>query len=162
MEIEYTARYLKLYQKLKNKRSIKDTDKVVRALTLFENLSEIQKSNLDVKLRDIDKTYRIRYSNNPEMRIIFFVKDLVQNDEKQKKKILELLWVGSREDYKRFAYNKIREEEESGMKIMISERHLKRINMKILDILLESEKDTSNSSNFSTVKFVKLVYQLGC
>lgn len=155
MELEYTSRYLKQLKKLKNKRSVEDTDKIVNQLMGFENLSEILKSNMDVKFRDVDKTYRIRYSGKPEMRIIFVPKEVVDKEGLKSKRVLELIWVGTREDYKRFAYNRVQEEIEEGLKIMITENQFR--------LIKESEAESSNlpNSTFSPSAFAKEVYRVG-
>lgn len=137
MELQFTKKYLKLFSKIRNDRSKKETEKVINVLMATPNSFELTNSNisnvtqsgqgqkLDVKKREIDNTYRIRYSGKPEMRIIFRILDAsTQNDKKQ---ILELLWVGSRESYELYAHASINEETEKKLILLISESQFKKL-----------------------------------
>lgn len=129
MEKIYTPKFLKLYNKIRNKRSKEDTDRVLNTIQTAENFVELHKL-LDIKKYTIDGTYRIRYSNNPEFRIRF---DLVSNSDKTGQ-ALELLLVMSREDYGdwdvRAIKESINEDKHHRRFIMISESQLRRIFLK--------------------------------
>lgn len=190
MELEFTARFIKLRSKIRNQRSVKDTDKVMEALRSTPNMFELFKI-LDLKYRMIDETYRIRYSNKPEMRIIFKVKEVIsttdfqkpeekkwtwnniQNESKtenksekqNKKQMLELLWIGSREDYEKFAHNAITEETDDKFNISITEKQLKKLieeNLEDLDVLDDTEtNDVESELDFTPEKFAKMVKGVG-
>lgn len=133
MELQFTKKYLKLFSKIRNERSKKDTEKVINVLMSTPNSFELTNTNissgqgqkLDVKKREIDDTYRIRYSGKPEMRIVFKILDV--STQKDKKQILELLWVGSRESYEIYAHSPINEEIEKKLVVTISESQFKKI-----------------------------------
>jgi hypothetical protein len=133
MELQFTKKYLKLFGKIRNERSKKETEKVINVLmstpNSFEltntNISSSQGQKLDVKKREIDGTYRIRYSGKPEMRIVFKILDV--STQKDKKQILELLWVGSRESYEIYAHSPINEEIEKKLVVTISESQFQRL-----------------------------------
>lgn len=123
MELLYTKKFLKLKSKIRNPRSIKDTEKILNDLLKLQNLFELEHSTLDIKKRVIDNTYRVRYSGKPEMRIVFRVVD--QSTQTDKKQVLEMLWIGSREDYEIYAHNPINEEIEKKVIIYITESQFK-------------------------------------
>lgn len=126
MELLFTKKFLKLKKKIRNQKSLKDTDKIITDLNSKSNLFEIQNSSLDVKKRVIDETYRVRYSNNPEMRILFRVID--KSTATNKKQVLEMLWVGSREDYEIYSHNAINEEINTKIVIFITESQFNKLN----------------------------------
>jgi uncharacterized FlgJ-related protein len=194
MELEFTSRFIKLRFKIRNQRSIKDTDKVMETLRSTLNMFELHKV-LDLKYRVIDDTYRIRYSNKPEMRIIFRIMEVdsqplekksgeksyewknfqrvnVQTEnikedqsEKQKKKqILELLWIGSREEYEKYAHNAIREDVENKLSITITEEQYKKLNQLLQEDIEDLDVEmmgTPNDTNFSRENFAKVVKSVG-
>lgn len=123
MELLYTKKFLKQKSKLRNGRSVKDTDKILNDLAKFKNTFELEHSSLDIKKRVIDDTYRVRYSGKPEMRIVFKVVD--QSTQTDKKQVLEMIWIGSREDYEVYAHNSINEEILNRVVIYITESQFK-------------------------------------
>jgi len=187
MELEFTARFIKLRSKVRNQRSVKDTDKVIEVLRNTPNMFELHKI-LDLKYRAVDGTYRIRYSNKPEMRIIFNQKEVIvtndfqKTDEKKwswdnpqshgkndnktekqnKKQVLELLWIGSREEYGKFSNNAITEETDNKFNISITEKQLNILMLENLEDLDNIETDDiENELNFTPEKFGKMVRSVG-
>ena len=187
MELEFTTRFIKLRSKIRNQRSVKDTDKVIEVLRNTPNMFELHKI-LDLKYRAVDGTYRIRYSNKPEMRIVFSEKEVIvtndfqkpeekkwswnniQNEgknenktEKQnKKQVLELLWIGSREEYGKFANNAITEETDSKINISITEKQLNKLLQENLEDIDNLETDSiENELEFTPEKFGKMVRSVG-
>ncbi len=160
MELEYTSRFLKLKSKIRNQRSIKDTDKVLDVLTTTPNLFEIHKI-LDVKHRAVDDTYRIRYSNKLEMRIIFEIKEIVKPTEKRQ--ILELLWIGSREDYEKYSHAAIKEGIDENFNIILTEEQFRKLSNLLKEDMTDDIESTDNSnetSDFTPQKFATLVTAL--
>jgi mRNA-degrading endonuclease RelE of RelBE toxin-antitoxin system len=116
MEIIYTARFLKDYNDIKEKRGKKDTDKVVSLIQAAPNFIELNKM-LDVKKLNVGLGgYRIRYSNKPEYRIRF---DIVDNK-------IELQLVLTREKYQKYAHRPLNESTESKpMTLIVTESQLR-------------------------------------
>jgi uncharacterized FlgJ-related protein len=190
MELEFTARFIKLRSKVRNQRSVKDTDKVIEVLRNTPNMFELHKI-LDLKYRAVDGTYRIRYSNKPEMRIVFNQKEVIvtndfqKTDEKKwswdnpqshgkndnktekqnKKQVLELLWIGSREEYGKFSNNAITEETDNKFNISITEKQLNILMLENLEDLEDLDNietdDIENELNFTPEKFGKMVRSVG-
>jgi len=189
MELEFTARFIKLRSKVRNQRSVKDTDKVIEVLRNTPNMFELHKI-LDLKYRAVDGTYRIRYSNKPEMRIVFNQKEVIvtndfqKTDEKKwswdnsqrhgkndnktekqnKKQVLELLWIGSREEYGKFSNNAITEETDNKLNISITEKQLNILMLEDLDDIETDDIETDdieNELNFTPEKFGKMVRSVG-
>jgi uncharacterized FlgJ-related protein len=189
MELEFTARFIKLRSKVRNQRSVKDTDKVIEVLRNTPNMFELHKI-LDLKYRAVDGTYRIRYSNKPEMRIVFNQKEVIvtndfqKTDEKKwswdnpqshgkndnktekqnKKQVLELLWIGSREEYGKFSNNAITEETDNKFNISITEKQLNLLMLEDLDNIETDDiemDDIENELNFTPEKFGKMVRSVG-
>lgn len=94
MEIQYTPKFLRLLGKLKDKRAKEETEKVVDKIKKANDFVELT-NLLDVK-KYVVGSYRIRYSGKPEMRIKF---SLIPNQKDGIKNIVELRWVGTREEY---------------------------------------------------------------
>lgn len=124
MQIQYTARFLKSMSKIKDKRMIKDTEKVLSRIQQAENFVELYKI-LDInKLEEGLGGYRIRYSGKPEMRIRF---DLLSDPMDKNKKTVELQFVGTREEYEKYAHKSMNESVSKKMIIFITEEQFKKV-----------------------------------
>ena len=122
MKIEYTPRYLKDLSDIRDKRAIKDTEKIERLINMSPNFVELHKI-IDIKKYDPGLGgYRIRYSGNPEYRIRF---ELIDDPEKPREKIIKLQMVLSREKYEKYAHKSINESLEKRMRIIITESQLR-------------------------------------
>ena len=124
----YTSKFLKQLNKIKNKRSKEDTDDILNKIQSASNFVDLH-NVLDIKKYQIDGTYRIRYSNNPEYRIRF---DLV--DRKDKGHAIELLLVMSREDYglwdTRAIKESINESQTPKLRVIVTESQFSRLFLK--------------------------------
>ena len=118
MEIIYTARFLKDYNDIKEKRGKKDTDKVISLIQAAPNFVELNKMIDIKKLNAGIGGYRIRYSNKPEYRIrVELVGDKI-----------ELLLVLPREKYEKYAHRALNESVTSKpIRYIISESQLKNL-----------------------------------
>ena len=116
MEIIYTARFLKDYNDIKEKRGKKDTDKVISLIETAPNFIDLNKI-LDIKKLNAGiGGYRIRYSNKPEYRIRI---NLIDNK-------IELLLVLPREKYEKYAHRTLNESVKlKPMKFIVTESQLK-------------------------------------
>lgn len=122
MKIEYTPRYLKDLSDIRDKRAIKDTEKIERLINMSPNFVELHKI-IDIKKYNPGLGgYRIRYSGNPEYRIRF---ELIDDPEKPREKIIKLQMVLSREKYEKYAHKSINESLEKRMRIIITESQLR-------------------------------------
>ncbi len=136
MEIQYTARYIKDYSDIKDKRAKKDTDRVENLIRSASNFIELNRV-LDIKKYDPGLGgYRIHYSGKPEWRIRF---DLIDSNDKRNKTI-QLQIVLPRERYEKYAHTKINESIlDRNLKLVISERQLK-----LLKGIIEEGKDANS------------------
>lgn len=132
MNIVYTKKFLRLQKKLRDKKTIEDTKKVI---DIFRNAKDVRDLyrpypgiNIETKDYSIDKSYRIGYSNNPSMRIRFCINDNPATKEKE----VVLYLVMTKQEYKPWETtaincNNLNESNEKGFKIMISESQFKRL-----------------------------------
>jgi hypothetical protein len=125
MEIQYTPRFLKLMSKIKDKRGKMETDKIIDKIKNADNFSELN-NILDIK-KYVVGGYRIRYSGKPEMRIRF---SLIQDQDGNDKKMVELRWVGNREEYEKISNKPINESVKKKMVIVVSESQFERLMLK--------------------------------
>ena len=122
MKIEYTPRYLKDLSDIRDKRAIKDTEKIERLINISPNFVELHKI-IDIKKYDPGLGgYRIRYSGNPEYRIRV---ELIDDLENPREKVIKLQMVLSREKYEKYAHKSINESIEKRMRIIITESQLR-------------------------------------
>lgn len=96
MKTVLTSKFVKQLGKIKNKKSKEDTDKVLKLINDAKDFVELH-NQLDIKKYQLAGGYRIRYSNNPEMRIKFTYE--VPEKKKNEENYLQLLWVGTRSDF---------------------------------------------------------------
>jgi hypothetical protein len=120
MEIQYTPKFMKLMGKIKNTRGKEETEKVISKIQNAKDFSELN-ILLDIK-KYIVGGYRIRYSGKPEMRIRF---SLIPNPLDETKKIIELRFVGTREEYERIAHKPMNESIRKKKVIIVSESQYK-------------------------------------
>ena len=120
MEIQYTPRFMKLMGKIKDKRGKVDTDVIIDKIKNAKDFSELNQV-LDIK-KYVVGGYRIRYSGKPEMRIRF---SLVPDQDGNEKKVVELRWVGNREEYERISNKPMNESVKKKMIIIVSESQFK-------------------------------------
>lgn len=115
MEIEYHTKYLRQYKKLTPKQQ-KQTDQIEEIIRMSDNFEKLFQQ-LDIKkfVKDLGG-YRIRYGNNPELRIRF--------DYNKETKKIELFMVMTREDFNNFTTKSLNEESDKKTKILITERQL--------------------------------------
>ena len=125
MEIQYTPRFLKLMSKIKDKRGRIETDKIIDKIKNANDFSELNQV-LDIK-KYVVGGYRIRYSGKPEMRIRF---SLIPDQEGNEKKVVELRWVGNREEYERISNKPLNESVKKKMVIIVSESQFERLMLK--------------------------------
>ena len=125
MDIQYTPKFLKLMSKIKHSRGKEETEKVISKIQNAKDFSELN-TILDIK-KYIVGGYRIRYSGKPEMRIRF---SLLPNPLDETKKIIELRFVGTREEYERIAHKPMNESKRSKRVIIISDSQFKRLILK--------------------------------
>jgi hypothetical protein len=125
MEIQYTPRFLKLMSKIKDKRGRIETDKIIDKIKNANDFSELNQV-LDIK-KYVVGGYRIRYSGKPEMRIRF---SLIPDQEGNEKKVVELRWVGNREEYERISNKPLNESVKKKMVIIVSESQFQRLMLK--------------------------------
>ena len=125
MEIQYTPRFLKLMSKIKDKRGRIETDKIIDKIKNANDFSELNQV-LDIK-KYVVGGYRIRYSGKPEMRIRF---SLIPDQEGNEKKVVELRWVGSREEYERISNKPLNESVKKKRVIIVSESQFQRLMLK--------------------------------
>ena len=118
MEIVYTARYLKDYNDIKEKRGKKDTDRIISLIQAAPNFIEMNKM-MDIKKLNVGLGgYRIRYSNKPEYRIRF---ELLDGK-------IELQLVLTREKYQKYAHRPLNESIDSKpLRIIVTESQLKHL-----------------------------------
>ena len=125
MEIQYTPRFLKLMSKIKDKRGRIETDKIIDKIKNANDFSELNQV-LDIK-KYVVGGYRIRYSGKPEMRIRF---SLIPDQEGNEKKVVELRWVGNREEYERISNKPLNESVKNKMVIIVRESQFERLMLK--------------------------------
>jgi hypothetical protein len=125
MDIQYTPKFVKLMSKIKNARGKEETEKVISKIQNAKDFSELN-NVLDIK-KYIVGGYRIRYSGKPEMRIRF---SLIPNPIDDTKKIIELRFVGTREDYEKIAHKPMNESVKKKRVIIVSESQFKRVILK--------------------------------
>ena len=125
MEIQYTPRFLKLMSKIKDKRGKTNTDVIIDKIKNANDFSELNQV-LDIK-KYVVGGYRIRYSGKPEMRIRF---SLIPDQEGNEKKVVELRWVGSREEYERISNKPLNESVKKKRVIIVSESQFQRLMLK--------------------------------
>ena len=125
MDIQYTPKFLKLMSKIKHSRGKEETEKVISKIQNAKDFSELN-ILLDIK-KYIVGGYRIRYSGKPEMRIRF---SLLSNPLDETKKIIELRFVGTREDYEKIAHKPMNESKRGKRVIVISDSQFKRLILK--------------------------------
>jgi hypothetical protein len=125
MEIEYTARYLKDYLDIRDKRAKKDVDKVINFIRAAETPMDMYKY-LDIKKYDPGLGgYRIRFGSKPEWRIRF---DFIDDLKNPKQKIVQVQLVLPREKYEKYAHRSINESVgDKPFKIVITEKQLNRL-----------------------------------
>lgn len=125
MDIQYTPKFLKLMSKIKHSRGKEETEKVISKIQNAKDFSELN-TILDIKIYVVGG-YRIRYSGKPEMRIRF---SLLSNPLDETKKIIELRFVGTREDYEKIAHKPMNESKRGKRVIVISDSQFKRLILK--------------------------------
>ncbi len=125
MDIQYTPKFLKLMSKIKHSRGKEETEKVISKIQNAKDFSELN-TILDIK-KYVVGGYRIRYSGKPEMRIRF---SLLSNLLDETKKIIELRFVGTREDYEKIAHKPMNESKRGKRVIVISDSQFKRLILK--------------------------------
>lgn len=125
MEIQYTPKFIKLMSKIKNARGKEETEKVISKIQNAKDFLELN-NVLDIK-KYIVGGYRIRYSGKPEMRIRF---SLIPNPMDETKKIIELRFVGTREEYEKIAHKPMNESVKKKRVIIVSESQFKRLILK--------------------------------
>jgi hypothetical protein len=125
MDIQYTPKFLKLMSKIKHSRGKEETEKVISKIQNAKDFSELN-TILDIK-KYVVGGYRIRYSGKPEMRIRF---SLLSNPLDETKKIIELRFVGTREDYEKIAHKPMNESKRGKRVIVISDSQFKRLILK--------------------------------
>jgi hypothetical protein len=111
--------------KIKNSRGKEETEKVISKIQNAKDFSELN-ILLDIK-KYIVGGYRIRYSGKPEMRIRF---SLLPNPLDETKKIIELRFVGTREEYEKIAHKPMNESKRSKRVIIINDSQFKRLILK--------------------------------
>lgn len=124
MQIVYTPKFLRLMNKLKDKRSKEDTEKVIKKIESAKDFLELN-NLLDIK-KYVIGGYRIRYSGRPEMRIRF---SFISDSKGGPKDILELRWVGTREDYDK-ELKTIHESNIKKMRVVVTESQFQRLILK--------------------------------
>ncbi len=125
MDIQYTPKFVKLMSKIKNARGKEETEKVISKIQNAKDFLELN-NVLDIK-KYIVGGYRIRYSGKPEMRIRF---SLIPNPMDETKKIIELRFVGTREEYEKIAHKPMNESVKKKRVIIVSESQFKRLILK--------------------------------
>ena len=125
MDIQYTPKFLKLMSKIKHSRGKEETEKVISKIQNAKDFSELN-TILDIK-KYVVGGYRIRYSGKPEMRIRF---SLLSNPLDETKKIIELRFVGTREEYEKIAHKPMNESKRGKRVIVISDSQFKRLILK--------------------------------
>jgi hypothetical protein len=123
MKIEYTARYLKDFRDIRDKKALKATESVERKINMAANIVELYRL-LDIQKYDTGLGgYRIRYGGKPEYRIRF---ELVDDPENPKEKMVLLQLVLPREKYQKYAHTSVNESVESPrLKIIVTESQLR-------------------------------------
>jgi hypothetical protein len=132
MNIVYTSKFLKLQKKLRDKKTIEDTNKVIEVLRNAKDVRDLFKpySNISIQTKDysIDKSYRIGYSNSPSMRIRFCINDNPATREKE----VVLYLVMTKQEYKPWETkpincNNLNESVQKRIRILISESQFNRL-----------------------------------
>jgi hypothetical protein len=127
MEIIYTPKFIKLFKKIRDKRSKEDTDKVLSKLKIADDFSEVN-NILDIKKYSVISGYRIRYSYKPEMRIRF---SLETSPIDETREILKLTWIGTRADYDKTLGESINESFVKKQIFIISESQYQKLVMEL-------------------------------
>ena len=123
MKIEFTKHYLKDFQTLTDKKQVEAVNKVVKTVEESPNFLDLMQK-IDIKKYNKGLGgYRIRFSNNPEMRIRFELEN--DNTEPTGKKLKFQICL-PREKYEKYAHVavNINENEEKGLKVKLTEEQM--------------------------------------
>lgn len=120
MQVILTPKFVKLLGKIKEKRGREETQKIISKIQDAKDFNELH-NTLDIKKYEIGG-YRIRYSGKPEMRIRFA---LIPDPSDETKKIPELRFVGTREEYERIAHKPMNESFQKRRVYVLTESQIK-------------------------------------